>query len=379
MLRTSSPRTYSRSESNSVPWPRTRTAARPSSSRSFASRLGRCLRESNGGSTRTRPATARDALPRRPARAGPSDRTVTRSARRSPRRVGVSGGPQQHLVARRQVDPVPVARWRPRTAARRRAAGRAAAGPAVRHDQVRRLGLAPCRTCPTGRRSDVEGGPARRRAARRRRTRTRVARTHHQRGARRSAARTSASDAQQQDERDPAGQGHRVPVMDDASSRDGHRVERALQHLRPRRPPRAPPRGAARAGARGSRRRAPSRRPASRTIAALQPGPGPAGAQQRGRAARADPEAQRRRDPGGAGDVDDVARDLRARRSPRGRRPRPPPRRRDRPPARTPAAAMSCGSKPSACRRRICDLASRSGSGSTTLSRNRSSCASGSG
>ena len=73
MERTSSPRTYSRSESNSVPCPRTRTAERPSSSRSRASREGRCLRDSNGGSDRTAPGTSIRALlrrqPERPARA----------------------------------------------------------------------------------------------------------------------------------------------------------------------------------------------------------------------------------------------------------------------------------------------------------------------
>jgi hypothetical protein len=88
--RTSSPRTYSRSESNSVPWPRTRTAARPSSSRSRANRLGRCLRESNGGSERTVPSTStvrcRPASP-----SGPPRRIVTPRARRSPRRRGSRG------------------------------------------------------------------------------------------------------------------------------------------------------------------------------------------------------------------------------------------------------------------------------------------------
>ena len=89
MERTSSPMTYSRSESNSVPCPRTITAVRPSSSRSRASRDGRCLRDANGGSARTDHGAAW--LPCRAASpSGPIERTVTRSARRSPRRVGVS-------------------------------------------------------------------------------------------------------------------------------------------------------------------------------------------------------------------------------------------------------------------------------------------------
>ena len=86
--RTSSPRTYSRSESNSVPWPRTRTAARPSSSRSRASRLGQVLA---GLERRQRPHRARDverrcraARPSGPTRAhGDAERRAGR-----PRRVG---------------------------------------------------------------------------------------------------------------------------------------------------------------------------------------------------------------------------------------------------------------------------------------------------
>jgi hypothetical protein len=89
MERTSSPATYSRSESNSVPCPRTCTEVRPSSSRSRASRDGRWRREVNGGSARTVQATSW--LPCRAASpSGPTARTVTRAGRRSPRRVGVS-------------------------------------------------------------------------------------------------------------------------------------------------------------------------------------------------------------------------------------------------------------------------------------------------
>ncbi len=88
--RTSSPITYSRSESNSVPAPRICTAVRPSSSRSRASRLGRWRREANSGSTRSRPGTSADRW-RAASRSGPNERTVTRSASRSPRRVGSRG------------------------------------------------------------------------------------------------------------------------------------------------------------------------------------------------------------------------------------------------------------------------------------------------
>ena len=87
--RTSSPMTYSRNESNSVPCPRIMSAVRPSSSRSRARREGRCLRDGNPGSTRTPHGAAREAW--RPARRmGPIERTVTRSGRRSPRRAGRS-------------------------------------------------------------------------------------------------------------------------------------------------------------------------------------------------------------------------------------------------------------------------------------------------
>ena len=89
MERTSSPTTYSRNESNSVPRPRTRTGSSPSISRSRASRDGRCLRDRNGGSTRTVPASATDRC--RPASpSGPIARNVTAADCRSPRRVGRS-------------------------------------------------------------------------------------------------------------------------------------------------------------------------------------------------------------------------------------------------------------------------------------------------
>ena len=78
--RTSSPTTYSRSESNSVPWPRVRVGNSPSISRSLARRDGRCLRDRNGGSTRTWPGTGRDLC--RPAiPSGPIERAVTAADR----------------------------------------------------------------------------------------------------------------------------------------------------------------------------------------------------------------------------------------------------------------------------------------------------------
>ena len=87
MDRTSSPSTYSRSESNSVPCPRSWTDDRPSISRSRASRLGRWRRDRNGGSTRSRP--GRSMLRwRAPTPSGPRLRTASPGLSRSPRRVG---------------------------------------------------------------------------------------------------------------------------------------------------------------------------------------------------------------------------------------------------------------------------------------------------
>ncbi|CQD23287.1 hypothetical protein BN970_05724 [Mycolicibacterium conceptionense] len=78
--RTSSPTTYSRSESNSVPWPRISTGIAPSSCRSLASLDGRCLRDRNGGRIRTFPGRRCErCLPASPN--GPTERTVTSSLR----------------------------------------------------------------------------------------------------------------------------------------------------------------------------------------------------------------------------------------------------------------------------------------------------------
>ena len=87
--RTSSPRTYSRRLSNSVPWPRTCILVAPSSSRSRAILDGRCLREVNGGSTRSTLDSVTVAC-RATRPSGPKERMVTCSALRSPRRNGVS-------------------------------------------------------------------------------------------------------------------------------------------------------------------------------------------------------------------------------------------------------------------------------------------------
>ena len=91
--RTSSPRTYSRRLSNSVPCPRTCTLVLPSSSRRRARREGRCRRAWKGGSTRMTPRASRRRW--RPAiRSGPSARTTTKREVSSPRRRGSSGMPR---------------------------------------------------------------------------------------------------------------------------------------------------------------------------------------------------------------------------------------------------------------------------------------------
>ena len=87
MDRTSSPTTYSRSESNSVPGPRTMLRCWPSSWRSWASFSGRCRRLRNGGSTRTDHGTVQAGLPpgqsQRPQRAHrhPARRAVAAALR----------------------------------------------------------------------------------------------------------------------------------------------------------------------------------------------------------------------------------------------------------------------------------------------------------
>ena len=127
--RTSSPTTYSRSESNSVPWPRTCDggAARRARAAGRAA-TGRCLREVNGGSTRSRHGTVVRRPAGRRARAGrPSGSSPGRPAGR---RAG-SGAARSSIrgaVAGRDVD----ARCRARSRRRRRAARRRAAAPRTR-------------------------------------------------------------------------------------------------------------------------------------------------------------------------------------------------------------------------------------------------------
>ena len=111
-----------------MPWPRTRTAERPSSSRSRASRLGRCLREVNGGSDPDAPGTSTERCRAGEARAGPRLRTVTRSACRSPRRVGWQRGGDAGTLPPAASRAGGGRRSRRPKAATRRGAGRAPGG-----------------------------------------------------------------------------------------------------------------------------------------------------------------------------------------------------------------------------------------------------------
>ena len=301
MLRTSSPSTYSRRESNSVPWPRTRTAARPSSSRSRASRLGRCLRDVE---RRQHPHATRH-LPRRlpggeAQRAGAAHRHPVRAPVAAPGRRERRGQPD--LVAGGEVEAVPVAR---------RAGGRL---PGVAQHPAD----PPVARCwrPAGRcwwlaLPDLAGRPARstREAAR---------------AARRAARpRPPASADREQPPgrragRPDAPRARRTP----SSSSSGTRPVRLIAGRAPSRRRRCstwPTVDALELGLRAQPEPVRERGRGQRLDVvggherpALQPRPGPAGAQQRGGAARADPEAQRRRDAGWPG------RCRRRSRSPRG-------------------------------------------------------------
>ena len=269
--RTSSPRTYSRSESNSVPWPRTRTAARPSSSRSRASRLRQVLARLERRQRPDRPGTSSVAW-RAASPSGPRSRTVTPTARRSPRRRGRRACAARTRSPRGEVDPVPVAGGAggglPGVAHQRRGPGAAP----VLVDQQRRLGrrarAGPCRSA----------GGSRQRARRRREQQVdgRPASTttsSHSHTVPTLGAQHDRHQPEQQQQRDPTGDGHQLATQRGTGTEPSAEAE----HLGRRRRPRARPRGAARAGARGWRARAPSRRRASRSRGrSATPRPGPA-------------------------------------------------------------------------------------------------------
>ena len=279
--RTSSPRTYSRSESNSVPWPRTRIAARPSSSRSRASRLGRCLRDSNGGSDRTVPGDVEGPLPggqaERPAQphGDPSGAQVAAAARLQRASAAARGRPGARASRCRLPDGAGggLPGVAEHAAHRRR--------PAF-VDEQRRLGVGtPAGPCPTGRRRRPRGastGGASSTSA------TTSSGDHQQPQPHRARARAAARPA-------PAprrsSSGTR-PVIDHRSARAPAPSRARRPAPRPRRRPRARPRAAARAGAPSvawasalTSSGVTKSRPVSQAQAR-------ADAQQRGRAARAD-------------------------------------------------------------------------------------------
>ena len=178
---------------------------RPSRSRSRASRLGRCLRDSNGGSERTVPGDVEGALPRGQARAA---RERGRSRRRRAGRRGVGAAAAVRSSTRSpgaSREPVPVVAWRRRSAARRRApAPRTRRRPALR-DEQHRLGVGcPSRTVPTGRPLDDERRRATARAASRRATSTTTASSQSQTVPTRRAQH-HRHQAQQEQQRDPPG------------------------------------------------------------------------------------------------------------------------------------------------------------------------------
>ena len=351
MERTSSPPTYSRSESNSVPCPRTITADRPSSSRSRASRDGRCLREVNGGSTRSRHGTTCE-----PCRAGQPERADRADGHPVGEPVAAPGRAQRRhdpaALAGGYVDRVPLLRGA--------GAGRPGVAQPAAHPPPRRVG---------------DGEPHRRasrRAARRRR--------------RRASSRSGADrPGQREVDRDAATSSSAVV----ASRRPARRHTAGRRRPR-RRPPAArarPVSATRRHHQRGTGTDAedavehrvgrhalelglgpqldpvPQRRPGQRldvvgghVVAAGQPGPGPRRRHQRRsrRAARRRAAATARR--GWPGPGRRRSRRPRARSTPGAPRPGRPRARRRRPPAATPAARRSRGSKPSACRVSDADL-----------------------
>ena len=92
------------------PGPRTRTAVRPSSSRSRASREGRCWREANGGSVRTCQGTACEAC--RPASPSGPERAHGDALRPDGRRAGWAAATLRRRTVPPGGDVQPVARHR---------------------------------------------------------------------------------------------------------------------------------------------------------------------------------------------------------------------------------------------------------------------------
>ena len=341
-LRTSSPPTYSRSESNSVPCPRTRTAARPSSSRSRASRLGRCLRESNGGSDPHRP--RRPSSDRcRPARpSGPRLRTVTRSARRSPRRVGRSAVVERGAAPGASVERGAGCRCAPADGCQASRSSRAPRGAPVlvtsRVRRARRRRGGPGR--PGGASSVQRGRGDGREPARRAPTQQ-----HHQR----AATATTVADRRAQHAPAPARAGPAAGRRHGASA--GISGGPAPSRARVARTwPTATPSSSASGR---SESRCASVRVGERLdvvggdeVAAVQPGPGPAGASSAVAPRGQTPRLSDGDCAGGAGDVDDVGGDLGGDLDRGGRPPRPAARSPAPATGATPAAARSCGSKP---------------------------------
>ena len=298
--RTSSPRTYSRNESNSVPCPRTRTAERPSRSRRRASRDGRCLRDSNGGSERTTPGTAtvrcRDGQAERPAGAhGDAVGAQVAAA------YGLQRRAQQHPVTGGQPEREPVAvRAGGRLPGVAEHAGEPCAAEGLATTSVDEVG-SPSRTGAVGRRAISSSGRLRARAARRPRP-----------AARRPAARATScrrtGAAPPAPGRAARSSGTRPEIA--ISGGPGHRPERGVEHLPDLRRPRARPPAAARAGGRGVAWASALTSSGVTKSRPGQPRPRPGRPHQRGRAARADAQAERGRLAGGAGDVDDVRRHL---------------------------------------------------------------------
>ena len=231
-----------------MPWPRVRTAERPSSCRSWASREGRCRRELNGGRARTCPATSNERC--RPAMpSGPRRRTVTRSARRSPLRVGSRGvrSARRSPAGTRSRCRLPVAPAEGCQASRSQPLK--VREPVLVASRVVLLG-SPRRTCGEASRSrrSARGLPASRAS---RPTTTRQSSVHSQTVV--AAGRTQ--------------HGHR-PAEHQADEAAGHDHGRAVTGApapsrwrcrgpRPRRPPRARPRAAATGGGRASPAREP--------------------------------------------------------------------------------------------------------------------------